>query len=605
MNRFINCPFVFLLPIWMLLLPTHIEDIIVNTIVYFVLGILIQRHRITFQKKSLNDISIILDIILGLSFFGRWFNSSKVALVAAAFGMNSNIFLTILSILLVACSFNQINWLINYLSNVDLKVITIIRREIVKVKIRDILFIALVAVFVITVCSTSSPVYSFNQWVDSNAFFTVGKSMLKGYIPYKDLYDHKGPLLFFIHAIGALISYNSFLGIYFFEIISAIFFLFFSYKISLLSFERNIIVVIPFLAYITYAGEAFVLGDSVEEFCLPLLAYGLYVSIKMFKFDKFPSTKEAILIGITSGGVLWMKYTILGFYIGWIIIPCYMTIREKKFREFLRLLAGIVAGVVVITLPIIMYFTFNNALCDMFEVYFYDNMFLYSAQTNSNTLINLISVGVDNVLNNKMCILLIIIGIVTCKNQFNNRVYVNILFIIFCTFFFIYFSGVAHAYYSLIFSCFAILGLNYLFIYLRNIFIYGKSDVKIIVSMFIAFLLIIVSCPNIENIKYEEMDYAQYQIKAAIESFNIDNPKILNYNCLDQGVYTVTGVVPTERIYYVPNMKQELFKNIQDSYIEANIFDFIVSIEEYSFSNYKYISQYSGVGTVLYLYHKV
>ena len=67
------------------------------------------------------------------------------------------------------------------------------------------------AVFV-ALASKCSFLYPFNDWVDANIFFTMGKGMMNGRVLYRDLYDHKGPLLYFIHGIAYLISNKSFLG---------------------------------------------------------------------------------------------------------------------------------------------------------------------------------------------------------------------------------------------------------------------------------------------------------------------------------------------------------------------------------------------------------
>ena len=38
----------------------------------------------------------------------------------------------------------------------------------------------LIAALVLVWCSKSSPLYAFNDWMDANIFFTMGKSMLHG-----------------------------------------------------------------------------------------------------------------------------------------------------------------------------------------------------------------------------------------------------------------------------------------------------------------------------------------------------------------------------------------------------------------------------------------
>ena len=72
----------------------------------------------------------------------------------------------------------------------------------------------------ITVCSKNSFLYAFNDWVDANAFFTMGKGFVNGLVPYLDLFEQKGPILYLIYGIGYLFSHDSFFGIYLLEIIS-------------------------------------------------------------------------------------------------------------------------------------------------------------------------------------------------------------------------------------------------------------------------------------------------------------------------------------------------------------------------------------------------
>ena len=48
-----------------------------------------------------------------------------------------------------------------------------------------------VAAAFLAICSKSSPLYPFNDWGDINCFFTVGKSMMQGLVPYRDLYEQK------------------------------------------------------------------------------------------------------------------------------------------------------------------------------------------------------------------------------------------------------------------------------------------------------------------------------------------------------------------------------------------------------------------------------
>lgn len=93
------------------------------------------------------------------------------------------------------------------------------------------LFLAISAI-VLFFCSKNSPFYVFNDWVDANAFFTMGKGMMNGLIPYKDLFEQKGPILYFIYGIGYLLDNDGFTGIYILEVLSSTILCYCLYKLS-------------------------------------------------------------------------------------------------------------------------------------------------------------------------------------------------------------------------------------------------------------------------------------------------------------------------------------------------------------------------------------
>ena len=58
-----------------------------------------------------------------------------------------------------------------------------------KCKLLRFLFACLAAFSLLAVCSKSSFLYPMNDWVDVNCFFTVGRGILRGLVPYRDLYE--------------------------------------------------------------------------------------------------------------------------------------------------------------------------------------------------------------------------------------------------------------------------------------------------------------------------------------------------------------------------------------------------------------------------------
>ena len=76
------------------------------------------------------------------------------------------------------------------------------------------------ALAVLLIASTGSPLYATNFWTDTNIYFTIGRGMRQGLMPYTDLFDHKGPLLYVLYALGALVSDTSFFGVFLLEVAS-------------------------------------------------------------------------------------------------------------------------------------------------------------------------------------------------------------------------------------------------------------------------------------------------------------------------------------------------------------------------------------------------
>ena len=241
------------------------------------------------------------------------------------------------------------------------------------------------AILFLTICSKNSFIYPFNNWDDPNSFFTMGKGMAKGFIIYKDLFEQKGPLIYVIHAIAYIISNRTFIGIFLFEIISFSVFLYFVAKIMTLYVRKvHTLWGIPLISFVILSSYVFIAGDSAEEFCLPFLAISLYDFLNYYK-NKYPNkmpTKTVIKNGIIAGCVLWIKYNLLGFWLGFAGFLGIGLLINKKVKEAFLTGAYFLLGMAIASIPWLIYFGINGALYDLFYVYFWVNMSSYSAQTS-------------------------------------------------------------------------------------------------------------------------------------------------------------------------------------------------------------------------------
>ena len=174
--------------------------------------------------------------------------------------------------------------------------------------------------------------------VDQNCFMTVGKGMMNGLVPYRDLFEQKGPLLYFLHGVAWLISNDTWIGVYILESLFLGVFLWYYWKIWNLYGERRWSMAwMPLLALLVTVTSSFASGGDVEEYCIALMAVSMYDYLKYLR--DYPENeghmdRRTLLVnGTLAGCVLWMKYTMLGFWFAWMATVFFCLILQKKWER--------------------------------------------------------------------------------------------------------------------------------------------------------------------------------------------------------------------------------------------------------------------------------
>ena len=437
--------------------------------------------------------------------------------------------------------------------------------------IYEILFLLTVATGIITFCSTSSVFYPINAWVDPNCFFTTGKSMVHGKVLYRDIYEQKGPLLHMLHAVSYLISSRSFLGVWILEIIACWGFLYFSYRTLRLYCSCNSLLLIPFLALLIYTQISFVLGDSVEELCLPLFAYALFISAKNSHDKTIPNKYECFWIGVTSACVWWMKFSLVGFYIGWFIVPAVILLISKRYKDLLKIISFITIGVITISIPILVYFIKNHALTDLFKVYFYDNIFVYTNVSSWST--NLTAGRISFAQNSRFALSLLLLGLAWTLVIHDFYLFFNILSTSILAFIFIYIGGRRYTYYSFGLSVFSTIGIMPLNFVIKDL--HNRKKTIAIISVLICILVSGYITPHKDQLFKPKKDNVQFQFANLINTK--ENATLLNYKFLDGGFYTASGIVPNMKYFCRENLPLKEMWDAQENYIKEGKTDFIVT----------------------------
>lgn len=487
-----------------------------------------------------------------------------------------------------------------------------------KEKIVKLFFIFITAVLVITLASKNSPLYCFNDWWDANAFMSVGKSWLEGIIPYRDLFEQKGPILYLIYLLASLVSKTSFIGVYILEIISLIITLIFVSKIINL-FVKNINY--NYLGIIIFAFSSVLLktfghGGSAEEFTIPLFMISLYYFIRYMKFNYEINNKTILLNGIIAGIVLWIKYSLLGFWFFFAASIFIIYVLKKEYLKAFYSSLLYLLGMFIVIIPILIYFYLNHAINDLVNVYFLVNINSYSSNNSIfGKILNAITLSLYNLISNPIYLLLIVIPLIVLfftRKKLFNKLSVGILFIaIMLTSMGTYIGGSAYFYYGYIITAFNIIGILFIINYLKtkNIKLPRKY---VYLSMLIFALILTLLNDNTKYMFWQESDYAQYEFKEIIEK--TDNPTLLNYNCLDIGLYTTTGITPQYYYFMKNNISRENYPemyNEQERYIKESKPMFVVTkkkekiLEDDYFLIKEHAQVYEHRTVTYYLYKKI
>lgn len=443
-----------------------------------------------------------------------------------------------------------------------------------------------------------------NDWVDANAFFTVGKGMVRGMVPYQALFEQKGPLLYFIYGIGSIISYKNFIGVFILEVFSFSIFLYYTYKTMTLFFDTDrAYFSIPLFVLCLLTLNSFSHGGSVEEFSLSLLMVSFYYLVLYLKDSEVRIPKKIVLInGIIAGCILWMKYTLLGFWFGWMLcifgIQCY----HKHYKIAIQNCFIYLFGMLLSTIPWLIYFGIHNALGDLWNVYFSVNMNAYPRDVSIIAKIGkTICLLFKNLFGNITLFLGIVVGFLCLfqrGNQWGKRgSNIALLTCLFTTGIFIYIGGTSYHYYPFILSPFILILFLIVLSYLPKQKWIGLNLPCIIVCFISAWTM----CGNTKMMFLSKENYAQYRFAKIIEKS--DEPTILNYGFLDGGFYTTTGIRPKFYYFMKNNLSYQKYPEMMDQqkkYVQEKQPNFVIAKSTLSLvhrneieKNYQLIAQHT------------
>jgi hypothetical protein len=432
----------------------------------------------------------------------------------------------------------------------------------------------------ITLCSKSSFLYPLNDWGDVSCYFVIAKGIVNGMVPYRDLIEQKGPIIFFIYAIAVLISATSYIGVYILEVISA--YLFLRISLSIIGLyvdaEKYCFVIAPTIAATVYSSYNFCHGGSVEELLLFVFAYAVYLLLRYVEKNQLPGRGEMLLWGLMAGLIFFTKFSLCIIYIAVIIFMIIWAIKRGEAALLFRNTIFFILGCILVSAGVLAYFAANNSIEYMWTNYFYNSTFSYLSD-DSDFAANIVAQRITNFITAKRNILFFLGIILEIVWLCRKRKLFTLTFVIFsiATYFYLHFYvAFAQKYYGLPLCVYGILGLCFI------IEIVESHNFKLtpVVSCaaFVAMIMVaFILTDNRYMILASKDSRVQNVYAKEMWSYGYDDFHMLYYGNLDQGFYVASNTLPNCRAFVTLNILGDKLINIQKQHINDKKVEFIVT----------------------------
>ncbi len=214
--------------------------------------------------------------------------------------------------------------------------------------------------FIMSLTASDNPFSIGRTGIDSSVFHYIARVILKGGMPYRDSFDHKGPLIYLLDALGLAINMR--IGVWMIELLFIFLTFLFSYKIAKMlrcNDIKSLLAVMVSMLTLEYYFEG---GNFVEEYACALIMIALYIFIKFF-INRDVKNIELIICGMTFGAVCLLRINMAAL---WVVMCIGVLIAFIKSGggtagRLLRLILWFTAGVLIITLPVVLWLLFNDS----------------------------------------------------------------------------------------------------------------------------------------------------------------------------------------------------------------------------------------------------
>lgn len=235
--------------------------------------------------------------------------------------------------------------------------------------------------------SSLNPMFGYTPGPDSGVYLYIGQQILRGAVPYRDVFDNKGPLLYLLNAAGLAVSGESQWGVYALEytLVSA------GLVLAFIAIRRRSTAAVAGLAMLLWVLmlNRFGFDNHEEYYFYPLQCAVVYLVLRGDWREA--GAGAAFAVGLLGAGALFLKPTGIGLWVSIILVDALLTLRLSTWRPFWRRVFGLLLGILSGSAAFLVYLWAVGALGGFFSSYLLFNFAYSTANGLVSRLTNVIA----------------------------------------------------------------------------------------------------------------------------------------------------------------------------------------------------------------------
>jgi len=198
---------------------------------------------------------------------------------------------------------------------------------------------------------------------DGGIFLLMGRNLAEGGTLYKDLFDHKGSVIFFLNALPQLFVKGT-VGVWILEIIFMAMSLCLLYKTAY-KLLKNPSAILPPLLYLIISGLLFNGGNYTEEYSNLFSIIALYIFVTWMESRETKiSQNQGVILGISLAIVFFTRPNNIVFIIS-VIAYIGISLLKGNIKQAFNFAAMVIVGISIITGIIVIYHIQQHTLGEM------------------------------------------------------------------------------------------------------------------------------------------------------------------------------------------------------------------------------------------------